>query len=303
MMESLNRIFLGIPYSDEEVIGVLDSFSKKKLKISFLKDRGDIEKVFVVYSLKEWSDEGDFPELELVYDDDRLEYRGVIDFSMAPSVCYRFRIHEAGGEIRWEDRNKKNWYINTSYNIDFRPVSDIEKEAARLIDDGNIIAWFQGGSEFGPRALGHRSILADPRDPDMKDKLNREIKHREEFRPFAPSVLKEFQSEYFELEDDSPYMLLTSLVHENKRSLIPAVVHVDGTSRLQTVTKRFDERFYLLIKEFYNITGIPMVLNTSFNDAGEPIVETPLDALSTFLNTGLDNLIMHDYLISKHKIM
>jgi len=300
-MKTLKSIFLGIPYSDEEITSLLENYQRGRLNISFLKDHGDIEKVYFVYSLNEWTDdEGDFPEIELIYDEDRLEYRGTVDFGSSPSVCFRFRIHEGNGVIRWEDRNKKNWFVNTSVKINFERISNIERKCAELISEGKIIAWFQGGSEFGPRALGHRSILADPRDPDMKDKLNRYIKHREEFRPFAPSVLKEYQSEYFELSDDSPYMLLTSLVHEEKRSLIPAVVHVDGTARLQTVSRDFEQRFYDLIREFYSITGIPMVLNTSFNDADEPIVESPFDALCTFLNTGIDNLAMHDYLISKN---
>ena len=166
-----------------------------------------------------------------------------------------------------------------------------------MIADGNIVGWYIGGSEYGPRALGHRSILADSRRKEMKDIINDKIKHRESFRPFAPAVLAECCSEYFDLEGESPFMLLVAEVL--KPDIIPSVTHVDGTARVQTVTRESNGKFYDLINEFKKITGVPVILNTSFNDAGEPIVETPEDALICFLNTGMDVLVLENYLIQK----
>lgn len=178
---------------------------------------------------------------------------------------------------------------------------NVFKKAASLISEGKIIGWYQGRAECGPRALGNRSILADPRDGTMKDRLNACVKFREMFRPFAPSVLWEYQREYFDLDIPSPYMLMVSDILENKQHLIPAVTHVDGTGRLQTVMKELNPRFYNLILEFKNITGIPIVLNTSFNIRGEPIVETPSDAIKCFLGTGIDELFIGNFYIQKNK--
>lgn len=173
------------------------------------------------------------------------------------------------------------------------------KQAADSISKGKIIAWFQGRSECGPRALGNRSILADARNKDMKDVVNKRIKFREAFRPFAPSVLYEFQQEYFELDIPSPYMLMIADVLEDKRDKIPSVVHVDGTGRLQSVIKEMNPVYHKLIETFYQMTGIPVILNTSFNINKEPIVESPEDALNCFLSTDLDELYMEDYIITK----
>lgn len=168
-------------------------------------------------------------------------------------------------------------------------------EVAGLIADGKIIGWFSGGSEYGPRALGHRSILGDSRRAEMRDTINIKIKHREEFRPFAPAILAEHCSEYFDIEGESPFMLLVADVLQPDK--IPSVTHVDGTARVQTVTKEDNGAFYDLISEFNKITGVPVILNTSFNDAGEPIVETPEDALLCLLNTGMDVLMLENTLI------
>lgn len=176
---------------------------------------------------------------------------------------------------------------------------DYLSETARLLSQGKIVGWFQGGSEIGPRALGNRSILADPRDKNMKDRVNNRVKFRESFRPFAPAVLWEHQQEYFDLDIPTPYMLMVADIFTDKQSIIPAVTHVDGTGRLQTVMKDIHPRFYGLIEEFYKITGVPIVLNTSFNVKGEPIVETPEDALNCFLHTNLDYLVLDQYIISK----
>jgi carbamoyltransferase len=174
---------------------------------------------------------------------------------------------------------------------------------ADLLIDGRVVGWFQGAAEFGPRALGNRSILADPRKAETKDLVNTKIKFREPFRPFAPSVLAERASEYFEIDDaeevlPARFMLLVTKVKEDKQDLIPAVSHL-GTARLQTVHREVNPRYYDLIARFAEKTGVPMVLNTSFNVRGEPIVNSPQDALNTFAKSGIDVLVMGNYIIDK----
>ena len=167
-------------------------------------------------------------------------------------------------------------------------------EAARLIADGKVVAWFQGRLEFGPRALGSRSLLADPRNPKMKDVINVKVKFRESFRPFAPAVMKEHAHEYFDMPAgmDAPFMLLVPSVREEKRAVIPAVTHADGTGRVQTVTEADNGSYYRLIRRFGELTGVPVLINTSFNVRGEPIVCTPADAYDTFCKTGIDALVI-----------
>ncbi len=172
-------------------------------------------------------------------------------------------------------------------------------DTAKLLADQKVIGWFQAGSEFGPRALGNRSLLADPRRPEMKDILNSRVKHRQPFRPFAPIVLAERAKEIFEGDEDSPFMLIAKSVRPEWRDRIAAVVHVDGTARVQTVREETAPMLYRLLKEFEALTGVPVLVNTSFNVKGEPIVETPRDALACFLTTGIDHLVMHDTLVSK----
>lgn len=174
-------------------------------------------------------------------------------------------------------------------------------QAAKAIADGKIVGWFQGASECGPRALGNRSLLADPRNPEMKDIINSRVKFREAFRPFAPSVLFEFQQEYFDLDIPSPYMLIVADIWPVKRKVIPAVTHIDGTGRLQTVLKDMNPTYYELISHFYKLTGVPIVLNTSFNINKEPIVETPKDAVKCFLNSDFDELYIEDIHITKRQ--
>lgn len=190
-------------------------------------------------------------------------------------------------------------FIVGAPEIKYKKISHVSKTAAKLLAEGNIVGWFQGGSEFGPRALGHRSILCDPRNRKIVSRLNTEIKKREPFRPYAPSILKEYTQEFFEFSYPSPFMLLVAKVRKEKRNIIPAVVHIDGTARLQTVTRKDNGIYYQLIDEFRKLTGTPLVLNTSFNMSGEPIVETPKDALGCFLRTGIDYLVMEDYLVWK----
>jgi carbamoyltransferase len=178
---------------------------------------------------------------------------------------------------------------------------DLLSATAELIEKGQVVGWFQGRLEFGPRALGSRSLVADARNPKMKDIINAKVKFREAFRPFAPSVLRERAHEYFEMPEgmDAPFMLLVPKVREDKRQVVPAITHQDGTGRVQTVTEQDNGRYYRLIRTFGERTGVPLVINTSFNVRGEPIVCTPQDAINTFVNTGIDVLVMGNYLVSQ----
>lgn len=179
--------------------------------------------------------------------------------------------------------------------------SDLVRRTAQSISDGKVIGWFQGRMEWGPRALGNRSILADPRRSDMKDILNLKIKRRESFRPFAPSILRERVKEWFEVDDDVPFMMQVYPIRPECRSSIPAVTHVDGSGRLQTVGKEANLRYWNLINAFYEITGVPLLLNTSFNE-NEPVVCRPEEALNCFLRTKMDVLVLGNYFIHRPEI-
>lgn len=184
-------------------------------------------------------------------------------------------------------------------NLKYHYCNDIEKRAARLIGEGKVVGWFQGKMEGGPRGLGNRSLLADPRNPHMRDILNTKVKHREYFRPLAPSVLEDKADDWFMLTEKSqPYyfMLMVCNVRTDRRNLIPSVTHIDGTSRIHLVRKQSNPKYYKLIEEFEKLTSIPLVLNTSFNDR-EPIVCSPQDAVNTFLRTRIDALAIGDYLV------
>jgi len=186
-------------------------------------------------------------------------------------------------------------------NVFFEKISS-EKElisiVANELSKNKIVGWFQGRMEFGSRALGNRSIIADPREEKIRDILNSKIKRRESFRPFAPSVLKEYVSEWFDTTDDVPFMSKVCNVKKNKMKLVPAIVHTDGTGRLQTVDQSYNPRYYNLINEFNKITGVPLILNTSFNE-NEPIVCTPENAIDCFLRTEMDYLILEDYILTR----
>ncbi|MGB8674430.1 MAG: carbamoyltransferase C-terminal domain-containing protein, partial [Candidatus Acidiferrales bacterium] len=186
-----------------------------------------------------------------------------------------------------------------TYKIRHQRVSDPAGTAAELLAAGKILGWFQGRMEFGPRALGGRSILADPRDPEMTAKVNNAVKFREWWRPFAPSLLAECASDYIESATDSPFMILTAQVRPEKRSVIPAVTHADGSARPQTVERDINPLYWRLIYEFGMHTGVPVIMNTSFNLRGEPIVCTPADAIRTFFSSGMDALAIGNFLVEK----
>jgi carbamoyltransferase len=176
--------------------------------------------------------------------------------------------------------------------------ADLCERVAAAIAEGKVVGWFQGRMEWGPRALGNRSILCDPRRADMKALLNAKIKRRESFRPFAPSVLEEAVSDWFEEDDSVPFMMQVFQIRKEKRHLIPAVTHVDGSGRLQTVHRHTNPRYHRLIEAFRKVTDIPMVLNTSFNE-NEPVVCNPKEALLCFLRTNMDLLVLESTIISR----
>lgn len=192
--------------------------------------------------------------------------------------------------------------LKTSNGITFAKDDDFVETTARYLAEGKTIAWFQGGSEFGPRALGHRSILADPRNEEVRLYINRSVKFREDFRPFAPSVPLDETQNYFEQNYESPYMILVSNVKPEWENKIKAVVHEDSSARVQTVTESMTPDYYRLLKTFKKHSGIPILLNTSLNRRGMPIVETPKDAIEFFKETGLDILVIHNWIVKKEVV-
>ncbi|HEX2092849.1 MAG TPA: carbamoyltransferase C-terminal domain-containing protein [Longimicrobiaceae bacterium] len=186
--------------------------------------------------------------------------------------------------------------------ITFERCGDVAEETARLLADGAVVGWVQGRSEFGPRALGNRSILADPRPAENKDRINAMVKKREGYRPFAPSVQEERAGDYFDLPGETtafPFMTFTLRVREEARPLLGAITHVDGTARVQTVARDVNPRYWALLEAFGRLTGVPMLLNTSFNNNAEPIVDSLDEAVTCFLTTGLDALVVGDFLVRK----
>lgn len=196
----------------------------------------------------------------------------------------------------------KDFLENDSIPYLFSDADENLKLLAAKIAEGAIVGFYDGSMEFGPRALGFRSIVADPRNNAMKEKINAAVKYREPFRPFAPAVLKEKAEEYFDCEGEAPYMIFNFTVHEDKRSKIPAVTHVDNSARIQTVSARDNPTFYKLISEYEKITDVPVLLNTSFNMRGYPIVNTPKEAFETFCTGGIDILYLQGYLLFKENI-
>jgi len=203
--------------------------------------------------------------------------------------------------VEYKEQDFRDATANPLFRLETtRSEGDICVATAKVLSQGAVVGWFQGRSEFGPRALGNRSLLADPRSAEIKDRLNARVKHRQAFRPFAPIVLHERAREIFEGDEDSPFMLLAKDVRPEWRERIPGIVHVDGTARVQTVRHETNERLWRLLKEFEAISGVPVLINTSFNVKGEPMVETPRDAVDCFLLTGIDYLALGDTLIGKN---
>lgn len=231
------------------------------------------------------------------------------DDGVAVGCAFYGWLQTAGGEPRFALSHP---YYGKSYSaeqiegtvkrevlvVGHKPAS-LEAKAARALAAGRVIGWFQGASAMGPRALGDRSILADPRNPNMRDHLNLNVKHREPFRPYGASVLEERAGEFFQTSAPCPYMTFAVRVRSGQEKKIPTVVHVDGTCRIQTVRREDHPRFYRLLSSFYELTGIPLVVNTSLNGSGEPIVETPEEAVRLFLNMQLDSLVLEDYWIER----
>lgn len=231
------------------------------------------------------------------------------DAGTALGVCYYIYHQLLGGPRAYVMRhaytgpaytNGRIVSVLDTYGLRFVALDDdaLARQAARLVAEGQVLGWFQGRMEWGPRALGNRSIIADPRRRDMKDILNARIKHREAFRPFAPSVLQEAVGHYFDQTYPDPFMLKVYQVLPDRRDAIPAVTHVDGTGRLQTVDRDTNDLYWRLIKAFERETGVPVVLNTSFNE-NEPIVCSPEEAIECFVRTRMDALVLGNYLVRK----
>lgn len=303
-LQPFNTAFLGREYPNTEIEKILNDYKNNQLCVSkFVSYTKDNEINKLVYSISTVNDtitkEISFSEVQA----DRAIF--TIPFSATDkAISYYFC------ETEPLIRGPKVFNILLP-NILYRQEADVFAITAKLLAAGKIVAWFQGSSEYGPRALGHRSILTAPFPAEMKDILNDRVKHRESFRPFAGAILEEKVLDYFHLPNSiqhkkfskSPYMLFAYEAKEKAIKECPAVVHVDNTCRLQIVHESEEpgsnKELYRLIKEFYNITSIPMILNTSFNIAGDPIVETPYDAFYTFLNTNIDVLVLHNYIITK----
>ena len=211
----------------------------------------------------------------------------------------RERFHHDNPYVGLEYSNDEIERVLKECKLPYERSPDVELETAQMLRDGKILGWFQGRSEIGPRALGNRSILCDPTLPHMKDKINAEVKHREAYRPFAPSAITEARREFFEIEVEAPFMLNVCMVRPDKRDVLPAITHVDGTARLQTVRSEINPRYHRMISEFGKLSGVPVVLNTSFNIMGEPMVESPIQAIRCFFSTGLDILVIGDFIVRK----
>ena len=189
-------------------------------------------------------------------------------------------------------------HLIKKYKVNFFNDEELSKKVAIELSNSKIVGWFQGKTEWGPRSLGNRSILADARNPNIKNIINSKIKRRESFRPFAPSILFEQTNEWFEIEKEVPYMSEVYPIRIEKTKLLPGITHIDGTGRLQTVKKENNLRYYNLISHFYDLTGVPILLNTSFNE-NEPIVNTPVEAIECFDRTDMDLLVIENYIISR----
>ncbi len=223
--------------------------------------------------------------------------KNIKNFFESPYLGPNFSLEEISKVLKDHEKQiKENSIIVDKYEN----INDALKIVAEKISNGNIVGFFQGRMEWGPRALGNRSILADPRDKNIRETLNLKIKRREKFRPFAPSILKEHAGEWFEIDDDVPFMSKVFQIKKPKRILIPAVTHVDGSGRLQTVTEKLNKNYYKLIQLFYEKTKIPMLLNTSFNE-NEPIVCYPKEALDCFLRTKMDILVLENYVLTRQE--
>ncbi|MEW8030293.1 MAG: carbamoyltransferase C-terminal domain-containing protein [Candidatus Thiodiazotropha sp.] len=221
---------------------------------------------------------------------------GYMDQYDTESEIQRFKLTPYLG-VEYSNSKIEQALITSS--LSYKKLNNLNKEIARLISMGKVVGWYQGGSEYGPRALGNRSLLADPRNPKMRDHINNNIKKREWFRPLAPVVLETDASDYFDIECNSSWMQFVWPVKQRCYDLIPSVTHVDGSARVQTLNQDNNPLLYNLLDEYKSTTGVPMLLNTSFNINGEPIVETPTDAINSFIGSAIDVLVLGEYVVTK----
>ena len=230
------------------------------------------------------------------------------DAGLAIGACY---LAQRKADPSYRPKKSHDYYLHETFtdekieqalrdaNLNYTKPDDLFVETAKHLAAGKVVGWYQGGAEFGPRALGNRSILAKPYPQSMLDHINDNVKFREYFRPLAPAIMKEHLGEYFDIGQESPHMLIACKVRPEKKSAIPATVHVDDSSRAQSVGPDNNEKFYLLLKAFNEQTGCPVLLNTSFNVKGQPIVQTPDQAISCFQSTQIDVLVTGDFMVLK----
>jgi len=304
-IEPLNVAYLGHKYSNNEILQLLKGYTRDQvISISEFnpkaKKNSKNKYNVLVYSKNGFKRQYTLPGKTKK---NRIYYDIEFSFDRDKTINYHFSSSD-------ELLNESKFNTINLHKITYKRSNNIFKETAKELNNGKIVGWFQGAAEFGPRALGHRSILTAPFPANMKNTLNAKVKHRESFRPFAGTILEEYASDYFDLPENldgtlkSPYMLFAFRAKDKAIKNCPAIIHVDRTCRLQTLGKTKnggDKCFYKLIEEFYKLTGIPILLNTSFNVAGQPIIETPYDALYTFLSTEIDVLVLHDYIVMKKK--
>lgn len=224
---------------------------------------------------------------------------GAASYVMNNVLQSKKRYHHSHAYVGNEHSQNEIVTFLDSCKLDYRVSTNVCQDAAKLLFNGKIVAWFQGRMEFGPRALGNRSILGDPTKSWMKDHINAQVKHREAFRPFAPSITEEDVSSFFDYKGTSPFMLMVCDVLEDKKAVLPAITHVDGTARLQTVSAESNPKYYNLIRAFEKLSGVPVLLNTSFNIMGQPIIESPRDAVKCLYSTGIDALVLGDIILEK----
>jgi len=218
-------------------------------------------------------------------------WNGILDKPRQPALPSPY----LGPEFSSEQIRTRLQALGAKYTE--RPESTLYDEVATMLDETKVVGWFQGRMEWGPRALGHRSILADPRHPEMRQIINKKIKMREGFRPFAPTILEEHIEAYFQLDRPSPYMLLVAQVQPDK--MLPSITHVDGSARVQSINRDQDARYFDLLSAFYKQTGCPVLINTSMNVRGEPIVNSPEDAYACFMRTHMDVLVLGNFVLLK----
>ncbi len=296
-LKQLSHVYLGRAYAEDEIQQLLQAYTNNLLRVTWYQHGNSPVPMFVSYQ----TDEEPLKRERMIYDAVEKRYHLEIPFEYHKKLRWYFEAEdEQGVQVQKLTQTYGNSWELVPQPIIFDNPDFIETVTAQLLSKGLVIGWFQEGSEFGPRALGHRSILADPRNPNMRFHLNN-IKGREQFRPVSPITTNEAALRFFKMTQLSPFMLLAPEVQEPYRAMIPSATHIDGTARVQTVSPETNKKVYKLLKAFEHLTEVPVLINTSFNGPGEPIVETPVDALCAFLRLRLDGLVLGNWIIGREQ--